>query len=82
MPYVLKDYPTGTPLTETEFPPQAAGSHDKFAHAGWTPAAIALGLQINNAYQIEGPKPGDDTCRIKLKSVGAGLNAITYVKER
>ncbi|MDC0712111.1 hypothetical protein POL68_26835 [Stigmatella sp. ncwal1] len=79
MPYILKTYATGAQLSVTNNNPQDTGNFEAFAQAGWNPAAQGLNLVVGAIYRMDGP---DGVNRqIKIKSVGAGLNSITYERD-
>lgn len=79
MPYVLKSYETGATLSQTNDAPQATGAFEEYAQAGWAPPAQGLGLTVNTLYRMDDPSGLKRA--VRLKAVGAGLNAITYVRE-
>lgn len=80
MPYVLRSYETGTQLSATNTAPQGTGTHERFAQAGWVPAAAGLHLTVGSVYRLDDPNGGTKR-KIKLVSIGAGQNAITYDRE-
>lgn len=81
MPYTLKVYETGAQLATTNNAPQGTGALETFAQAGWVPPAQGLGLTIGGTYRLDDPGPGGVHRKIKLLSVGAGQNAITYERQ-
>jgi hypothetical protein len=81
MPYTLKVYETGALLASTNVAPQPTGAFETFAQAGWAPAAQALGLTIGGIYRMDDPGANGVKRKIKILTVGAGLNAFSYERQ-
>ncbi|WP_019645306.1 hypothetical protein [Novispirillum itersonii] len=81
MPYILRTYSNGQQLSQTGAAPQPTGNFEEFSQAGWAPVAQALNLTVNSVYRLDDPMPGGISRKIRLVAVGAGQNAITYVRE-